>query len=92
VGPGNRKRDELFDVFCVAEAWSGDTDTQTALTQVYNIVAAVEDLTRNDANLGGNILFLNAGVTGHTLKWNNTDQGAAARVQFLLSCKARIGS
>jgi hypothetical protein len=92
VGPGNRWRDELFDIMCVAEAWSGDTDVKTARVAAYAIVAAVEDLTRADANLGGNVLFINPGVTGHTLRQNNTSKGAVAQVQFLISCKARIGS
>lgn len=92
VGMPARAVDELFDVFLVAEAWSGDTDPGAAMDAAYGIVAAVENLTRADANLGGNVLFIRSPTTGHTLRLNNTDKGAVAQVQFLISCKARIGS
>ncbi|WP_239404642.1 hypothetical protein [Frankia sp. Cj3] len=91
AGLGKQARDELFSVNCVAEAWSGDTGVRAVRTAVYGIVAAVEDIVRTDANLGGTILVTLHGVTGHTLRQNQTSTGAVAQVSFTIACKARIG-
>lgn len=92
VGPGNRKRDEHLSVRCVAQAWSGDTDVRALILQAYQIVSAVEDETRVDANLGGNVLFTEPGVTNLELRHGQFKNGALARVLFTVDCFARIGS
>lgn len=91
VGQPGRHRNEMFSVFCCAEFWSEDTDFPTAVNGVTGIVAAVETILQADINLGGNILFLDPGVTGQALRMNLTDKGAVAQVQFQIDCKARIG-
>lgn len=88
---GKMARDELLTVFCVAQAWSGDRDVRTARVAAFGIVAAVEDIVRGDAALGGLVQFVNPGVTGLTLRQNNTPDGAIAEVAFSINGKARIG-
>ena len=91
VGLGARARDEDLTVWCYAEAWSGDTTTRDALTAVYGIVAAVEDILRLDANLGGNVQYINPGSTGHVLKWRPGSGGLGCGIQFQIVARARIG-
>ncbi len=91
AGMPARTRKEAFSIFCTAEAWSGDTDVLAAMDAAYGIVAAVEDLVRVDKYLGGNA-NVNPGVTNASLKWNNTEKGAVAKVQFEIGCESRIGA
>ncbi len=92
-GIGSRQRDELAIIYCVAESWSGDSNVGISpmRVQAYGIVAAVENIVRADATLGG--LFPSAGwaeVDGLQLRQNQTDIGAVARVAFHIKYKARI--
>jgi hypothetical protein len=92
VGMGARTRDEDLVVFCVAEAWTGDSgDTRAAMVAVYGILAAVENLLGADTYLGGLSLFQNPGSTGHTLKWRQGQGGLAAFVPFRIAVKSRLG-
>ncbi len=90
AGIGAMRKDETFQVYCCAVAWSGDTAIRPVRTAAYEIVAAVEDIVRGDASLGGNILVTLNGVTGLALRQMNVDRGAVAQVQFRIDCKARI--
>jgi len=92
VGPGNRKRNEHLTISCVADAWYGGTDVRTARQSVLAIMAAFEDMTRNDANLGGNVLFIEPGVTN--TQWYAGQFAAGLRVLagFDFNCFARIGT
>lgn len=92
AGLGHQSRNELLSVRCVAQAWSGADDVRTVRQSVYAIIAAVEDLVRNDAALGGNLLFTSPGVTNGELRQLTSGAGAAARVTFTIDGKARIGS
>jgi hypothetical protein len=92
VGPGNRKRDEHVTVHCVADAWFGNGDVATARRAAFGIVAALEDITRIDANAGGTVLFTEPGVTNLSLYQGNTNAGPRCLVGFDFSAFARIGS
>lgn len=86
---GNLAQDEEITVYCVAEAWSGDTDVRTIRLAAYGIVAAVETLLRADATLGGTLPSGWCRVTGRRLRQNNVQTGAAARVAFRIDCWCR---
>jgi hypothetical protein len=88
---GKFARIEMFTVNCVAQAWSGVSDMLTVRTAAFGIVSAVEDLVRVNANLGGNVLVVLPGVTGHQLQQGN-NSGAYARVSFQITCEARLVS
>ncbi len=85
---GAQAKTEQISIFCTAESWGGDTDVKAIRTAAYGIVAAVENLLRGDVMLGGLMQF--AGVTGLTLRQNQTTQGAVARVTFQIEGQARI--
>ncbi len=87
---GAQRKDEQFSVYCVALAWSGDTDVRAARIGAYGIVSAVEDIVRANANLGGTILVTLHGVTGMTARQINGERGAGCQIQFRIDCKARI--
>lgn len=93
AGIGKRGRNETVVVECVAYAWSGLDDIAGARTAAYGIMAAVETVMQatDSSGLGGNILFPDPGVTGGTLRQNNTTKGAVAQVGFQIILKARIG-
>jgi hypothetical protein len=92
VGPGNRLRDEDLSINCVAEAWYGGTDIAIARNSCASIMAAVEDMTRINANASGTVLFTKPGVTGATWHQQNTTKGARVLISFAFTCFARIGS
>lgn len=92
VGLGARNRDENFSIGLVAVSWYGGGVFKIPRDAVYSTMAAVEDLVRADANLGGNVLYVDPGVTQHALKQNMTDRGAIVQVAFRINCKARIGA
>jgi hypothetical protein len=93
-GPfGNGARDENLAIFCIAEAWSGDTDIKAVRDRVKAIVAAVEDLTHQnvagaDVTLQGAVLW--SRVTNIALRQSQTDQGAEAVATFLVAGRARL--
>ena len=89
---GNRARYESFGVYCALQAWSGVGDITTARNTAFVMMAAVETLVRTNVNLGGNILFVNPGVTGHALRQADSSKGSFARLQFTINCKARLVS
>lgn len=91
VGQGGIHRNEYITVHCAAESWSGGTGIRAERLAAFAIVAAVEDLLRRDASLGGLVLFVDPGVTDLELSQNNTPDGAIARVAFKVTAKARIG-
>jgi len=87
---GNRARYENFAIYCALQAWSGVGDITTARNTAFVMMAAVETLVRTNVNLGGNILFVNPGVTGHQLRQGDSSKGSFAPLQFTINCKARL--
>jgi len=49
---GNTSMFEEFDIWCVAEAWAGDTTTKTARDQTLAMFAGVQTVIRTDPTLG----------------------------------------
>lgn len=52
VAGTDRARDQEGTVTCLALAWNGDGDQKVARDAAYGLVAAVEDLLRDDPTLG----------------------------------------
>lgn len=89
---GNRARIETFDVYCCAQGWDGGGDLRNARDITSSIITAVETLVRDDISLGGNVLFVQPGVTGHVLRQASTARGVYAPCGFRITCKARLVS
>lgn len=94
AGLGKMAINETLSVFCTAFAWTGAESSgfQGARAAVAAIMAAVEDIVRGDATLGGTVQVPgNAQVTNAVWTQAPTTQGPAARVTFEITAKARIG-
>jgi hypothetical protein len=95
AGLGRMARNEELTVYCVAQAWSGSDDVRPLRLQAAAMVAACEDLVRNDASLGGIVSTPgNAAVTNQ--QWQqgpglSGDRGMAVRITFEITAQARIG-
>lgn len=92
VGLGARKRDEKLTIHCVIEAHLGDTLMKVARDAAHSVMSAFEDMTRLDANAGGNVLYTDPGVTNATWIQGQTSDGARVLISFDFSCDARIGT
>lgn len=92
VGLGAQKRDEHLTIHCVVDAWTGETGMKSARDAAHSIMAAFEDMTRLDANAGGNVLFTEPGVTNAAWLQGQTSDGARALISFDFNCKARLGA
>jgi hypothetical protein len=92
VGPGNRWRNEQLSILMVAQSWDGDKKVKVARDLAYATIAAAENILRQNANLGGNVLFLRPGSTRHRLVQSSNTNGAYARVTWRIDALARIGS
>lgn len=90
---GARRRDEEFEISCYAEARSGDTDMAARRTEVFALVAAVEDALRaTDAaptqpTLNGTVLWAEL-VAGNLVQVQA--DGSLAGLTFSIACRARI--
>jgi hypothetical protein len=95
AGLGRMARNEDLTIFCTAQAWSGSDDVRTLRLAAAAVVAAVEDLVRGDASLGGVVSTPgNAAVTA--TQWRqgpslSGDRGMAVRITFEITAQARIG-
>lgn len=87
---GRAAIDEHLSVWCVAEAWSGDTDIRTARVAAFGIVAAAADVLRTSDF--SSILWSPPVMADVTLRQDQSDPGAVARVTFRVDGSARIGS
>jgi hypothetical protein len=91
-------RNENLTIQCHIEAWSGDTDTRTAMLAAYGVLAAVENDLRSDVSLGGTFQFQLPGPTNHRLRWHQGGEsagpssGAACRIGFDIQVFARLSS
>lgn len=93
TGPGARMRDENLTINCMAEEWTGDElDIRAATERCFTTVAAVEDITRGSADLGGTILYTSPGVNNHRLTHGQTAEGLLVRLHFTIDGFARIGA
>lgn len=89
---GHQARNEDLAIHCTAQVWSGNDDVRSLRVAAAAIVAAVEDLVRNDASLGGTVSTPgNAAVSSGDWRQGPTARGMAVRVVFGITAKARIG-
>lgn len=83
-------RDESGEITCAALSWNGDGNLKTARDGVFAITAAVENLLRNDPDLGvAGLLWTSFGSTVE-LSQGQGDMGADALVVFKVAFRARI--
>ena len=86
---GAQTRDEVSEILCCAEAWSGTDGIQTVRLSAFGITAAVETLVRSDqTRFGGNAALAAPGFTAGELLQNNTTTGAVARIPFSIAFKS----
>lgn len=91
---GARKRDELFDILCSLDTWTGDTDVQARRARAFELLGAVEDALRaTDAapqapTLNGTVLW--AHLTQGALMQRHTTDGVQVGLNFRVSCRSRI--
>lgn len=90
AGLGNHARNQEGDIWCVAQASSGDS-MKAARDAAFAIVAAVETFLRADPTLGG---VLTPGWARHgtseDLEQLASDQGWFARVPFQIYFQSRL--
>jgi hypothetical protein len=93
--PG-REKDEHFSIFCEAVSRSGNKVMKAERDRAFGMVAAVERMIRpgvpnSDVELRGTVQW--AQVTGRiAFTPLQTSDGAAARVQFEVACRARLSA
>lgn len=90
AGLGALRKNELLSIPCAARAWNGTNDVRSARAAAFAILAAVEDIVRANANLGGTVLVTLPGVTNVRLRQGSTPKGVIADVLFTIDAKARI--
>jgi hypothetical protein len=87
-------RKETFAIRCSAVARSGDTVIKTERDRAFSIMAAVENLIRQnvvgaDMTLGGAVLMSNVSGDVKVVQLQTTN-GAYVQVTFYVQCLARI--
>jgi hypothetical protein len=86
---GGLTRDEISEIHCCAEAWSGTDDLPPVRHAAAAIVAAAEIIVRSDTTqFGGNAALAAPGVATGDLLQNNTTKGAIARIPFSIIFKS----
>lgn len=93
VGPGNRFRNEPLSVPCMIQVWTGEEqDVRATIEEAFAILAAAEDLTRTEADLGGSVLYTSPGVNNIEVRYGEAPQGLLVRLMFTVDGTARIGT
>lgn len=92
AGLGAGSRYEAGTVTCAALSWNGNADQKEARTRVGEITANIENLLREDPNLGGTVPGLQWTGYGTRLRLvqDQNDGGAMALVVFEIAFKAKI--
>jgi hypothetical protein len=86
---GAQRREERFDVLCVAGTSSGDLSMLDRRTRVFGLLAAVETAVAADLTLGGAVRDAQVLGSGSLLQ-EQDEQGATAMVRFRVTCTSRI--
>lgn len=87
---GHVVRDESGDVTCAAMAWNGQNDPRQARTDVFALVASLEDAVRADPTLGIRPQIRAEFGTSVELRQLQDEYGASATVIFQIHFDARI--
>ncbi len=82
---GTRDR-ENYDIHCSASVLNGDQDLAAARDRALALHGLVGDLLRADSTLGGAVL--NASLSDWSLRGDQTNSGALARLRFTVNCDA----
>lgn len=86
---GSVTRDEVSEIRCCAEAWSGDDSIRNIRVAVFGVFAAAEALVRADqTQFGGNAQLAAPGVSAGELLQNGMNPGAIARIPFTVTFKS----
>lgn len=83
---GYGSREHGFDVTCVAQSWSGDTDLAAVRTRVYEMLGAAQRALDLFRDLGGVVDW--ARVTRHTYRGTRDEAGALALIEFTVRVDA----
>lgn len=86
---GHSQRDEQFSVHCDVIAWNGTGDAKAARDAAYTALTAVASAITGDPALGGSALYT-VGLTTSALFQIQSATGAAARLPFDVTCRARL--
>lgn len=89
-------RDELYRIVCSVMHWDGSDSVTTARTAAFALLTTFEKLLRGyppngtgDTTLGGAVLWSHV-AGGITVDQTTDANGAACRVIFHVTCKARL--
>jgi hypothetical protein len=77
---------EIYDVTCLASSWDGGGDPKLVRDQAYALVDAFANGLKADHTLGG--LAMRARLSTVALAQEQTEQGAAATVRFIVRVDA----
>jgi len=89
----NHPRDEIGEIFLVAQAWNGDSDgtaTKQARDHVYAIAGAVAMVARSNPSWGVSGVLWTGYGSNSLLRQSQDDNGARASLTFRISYRARI--
>lgn len=86
---GAQRREERFDILCVAGASSGDLAMLDRRVRVFALLDAVEAAIRTDFTLGGAVRIAQVLGSGSLLQ-EQDEFGSTAALRFRVTCHARI--
>lgn len=89
VSLGAQRREEEFDVVCVAGTSSGDLSMSARRTRVFDLLDTIEAAVQADLTLGAAVRVAHVLGSGSLLQ-DQDEQGATAMVRFRVRCTARI--
>lgn len=88
---GNRARDEVMDIPCYIDSYSGSTDTAARRNAAFGLLALIEPALRGDPTLGGVLPQPGwAEVGQYNERIEETEAGLAVGVVFHINARARL--
>lgn len=90
---GNNARDEVMDIPCYCDSYSGDTEAAPRRTAAYGLFAAVEVALRgsdpNNPPIGAALAPAEVEITSHEVYQEQTEKGLAVGVVFHVQVTSR---
>lgn len=91
VGLGNRARNEMIDIPCYIDSFSGDTTTASRRNAAFGVLASCEDAVRADPTLGGVVPQPGwAQIGSYRERIEQVEKGLAVGVVFHVLIQTRI--
>ena len=91
---GGRRRDENFNLHCIAEGWDGGRDMKAARDRAVAVLAGVELILRPSASnpagytVGGSVMW--AGIGHEEMTQDKNETGYYCRIDFEIACRANL--